>query len=201
MNLSKKIYEFGLKNDMLIKLSCLLSKHVQYNIYTLPLIKKITLLFSYFEPSVQNKSNFVLFILLFLEQITCQKSIIKYIHLFTDNMWIKCQVTLTGFNLFKFLMFFSEFFEKHPLLKHSYKLPRLSKINNSYLKLFIFDIDLFFPGSMRRFLPDINHYWFEMDFKFSNKYKFPFHTNIDMYTQLFFNHKIIEWAYHYSINK
>lgn len=88
MDLVKNFYEFGFKNDMLIKLSCLLSKHIQYNIYTLPFIKKITLIFSYFEPSVQNKSNFVLFILLFLEQITSQKSIIKHIHVFTDNMWI-----------------------------------------------------------------------------------------------------------------
>lgn len=112
----------------------------------------------------------------------------------------KCQVTLTGFNLFKFLMFFSEFFEKHPLLKHSYKLPRLAKVSNNYFKLFIFDIDLFFPGTIKRFLPNINYYWFEIDYLFKNKYKFPFKTNINLYTQLFFNHKIIEWAYNLKKN-
>lgn len=105
----------------------------------------------------------------------------------------KCLVTLTGFNLFKFLIFFSEFLENHPLLKHSYKLPYLSKINASYLKLFIFDIDLFFAGSSRRFLPNPNYYWFEINFKIHNKYKFPFKTSINLYTQLFFNHKLLEW--------
>lgn len=53
-------YEITAKNDMLLKLSCLLSKHLQYNMFTLPLIKTISLIFPYYDPLIQNKSNFVL---------------------------------------------------------------------------------------------------------------------------------------------
>lgn len=187
--------EFGLKNDNFIKTSLFISKHLHYNIHTFPKIKKIKLTFPLlFTNTLQNRLKILLMILFFLEQITSQKSIIKKIQIITDeNMWIKYQVTLHGFNLFKFVLFFSEFLQNHPLLRYSYKLPYLKRINSKSLKLFIFDMDLFFPNSLKRYLPEVNYYWFEIEFKINNNFSCLKKTNLDLYTQLFFNHSLLEW--------
>lgn len=187
--------EFGLKNDNFIKTSLFISKHLHHNIYTFPKIKTIKLTFPLlFTNTLQNRLKILLMILFFLEQITSQKSIIKKVQIITDeNMWIKYQVTLHGFNLFKFVLFFSEFLQNHPLLRYSYKLPYLKRINSKALKLFIFDMDLFFPNSLKRYLPEVNYYWFEIEFKINNNFNCLKKTNLDLYTQLFFNHSLLEW--------
>ena len=195
MNINLKAREFGLKNDSLIKTSLFISKHLHYNLYTIPKIKTIKLIFPLlFTNTLQNRIKILLMILFFLEQITSQKSIIKKVQIISDeNMWMKYQVTLHGFNLFKFILFFSEFLQNHPLLRYSYKLPYLKRINSKALKLFIFDMDLFFPNSLKRYLPDVNYYWFELEFKINNNFKCLKKTNLDLYTQLFFNHNLLEW--------
>src|SRR3990167_4221805 len=172
MNINLKAREFGLKNDNLIKTSLFTSKHLHYNIYTIPKIKTIKLIFPLlFTNTLQNRIKILLMILFFFEQITSQKSIIKKVQIISDeNMWMKYQVTLHGFNLFKFVLFFSEFLQNLPLLRYSYKLP--------YLK---------------RLLPEVNYYWFELEFKINNNFKCFSKTNIDLYTQLFFNHSLLEW--------
>lgn len=187
--------EFGLKNDKLLKSSLFISKHLNYNLYTLPNIKTIKLTFPLlFTNTLQNRLKILLMILFFLEQITSQKSIIKKVQIITDeNMWIKYQITLHGFNLFKFVLFFSEFLQNHPLLRYSYKLPYLKRINSKSLKLFVFDMDLFFPNSLKRYLPEVNYYWFEMEFKINNNFNCLNKTNLDLYTQLFFSHNLLEW--------
>src|SRR3990167_8173849 len=131
MNINLKAREFGLKNDNLIKTSLFTSKHLHYNIYTIPKIKTIKLIFPLlFTNTLQNRIKILLMILFFFE-----KSIIKKVQIISDeNMWMKYQVTLHGFNLFKFVLFFSEFLQNHPLLRYSYKLPYLKRINAKYIK-------------------------------------------------------------------
>lgn len=190
-----KLYEFGLKNDKLLKSSLFISKHLNYNNSTIPNFKEIKVTFPLlFTNTLQNRIKILLMILFFLEQITSQKSIIKNVQIITDeNIWIKYQVNLTGLNLFKFLIFFSQFLQNHPLLRYSYKLPYLKRINAKSLKLFIFDMDLFFPNSVKRYLPEVNYYWFEIEFKTINKFNCFRNTQLNLYTQLFFNHNLLEW--------
>ena len=54
-------------------------------------------------------------------------------------------------------------------------------------------MDLFFPNSLKRYLPEVNYYWFEIEFKINNNFKCLKKTNIDLYTQLFFNPSLLEW--------
>lgn len=187
--------EIGLKNDFFLKTSLFISKHLHYNIHTIVKIKTIKLTFPIlFTNTLQNRLRILLMILFFLEQITSQKSIIKKVQIISDeNMWIKYQVTLNGFSLFKFILFFSEFLQNHPLLRYSYRIPYLKRINSRSLKLFIFDIDLFFPTYMKRYLPENNFYWFEMEFKLNNNFKHLSETSLEIYTQLFFSHSLLKW--------
>lgn len=187
--------EFGLKNDFFLKTSLFISKHLHYNIYHFPKIKTIKLIFPIlFTNTLQNRLKILLTILFFLEQITSQKSIIKKIQIISDeNMWIKYQITLNGFSLFKFFNFFSEFLQNNPLLRYSYKLPYLKRTHSNLLKLFIFDIDLFFPIYIKRFLPLNNFYWCEIEFFLKKKIKNFLNTNLELYSQLFFNHNLLKW--------
>lgn len=189
-----KLQKLGLKSDVLLKKSFFLSKILTLNTFTLPICKRIKIVFPLYESESLLRSKSVIILLEFLEQISGLRSIIKKANIIVGSgMWIRGQVDLSGFNLMKFLIFFNEYLLSHPLLRFSSRLPFLRFMSKNSIKLILSDIDFFFDASTKRLLPQTNYYWLELNFYFDNEFKLKKNTNILFYTQYFFSNHLLEW--------
>lgn len=176
----------GGKFDLLIKRNFFLSKFLTLNSFTVPVCKRIRLIFPLYELESVIKSKSIMILLEFLEQISGLKPILKKANLILGSgLWVRGQVDISSFYLMNFFLFFNEFFLSHPLLRFSSRLPILKVITKNNVKLTIFEIDFFFDASTRRLLPYTNNYWLECDFFFDNKFILQKNIVISYYTQFF----------------
>jgi hypothetical protein len=188
------LQKLGLKSDILLKKSYFLSKILTLNTFTIPVCKRIRIIFPLYESESFLRSKSIMILLEFLEQISGLRAIIKKANMIVGSgLWVRGQVDLSGFNLMKFLIFFNEYFLSHPLLRFSSRLPFLRLMSKNSIKLVLSDIDFFFDASTKRLLPHTNHYWLELNFFFDNKFKLDNSTNILFYTQYFFSNHLLEW--------
>lgn len=187
--------KLGFKNNYLLLRSLLFSKFLHLNSYTFPKSKYLKIKFPIFDSNDFGKSKLLIIILEFLENITNVKPFVAQAKiLIKKGVYYNCQIILSKFYFMNFLMFLNEFILNNPLLKFSTKPLKLTNINKNILTLFLFEIDFFFDVYSKKYLPNSKLFWFELEFYFNKNYKLIDNSNLNLYSQLFFCHNILEWS-------
>ena len=189
------LQRLGYKPNIKIKRSFFVSRILTLNPFTIPVCKRVSIIFPLYEVTGTLKSKSIIIMMNFLEQISGLKAVIKQANLIVGaGLWVKGQVDLASFKLINFLLFFNELILANPSVRGSSRLPVLKEVQKNYIKLMVFDIDVFFDVYTRRQLPHSNLFWLELNFYFESKGK---NLNSDysmfFYTQYFFSHKFLEW--------
>lgn len=190
INFSKvgSFYDLKLRRDLLV------SKYLSKNSFTIPICKRMRILFPLYESKSILLTKSVVLMIEFLEQISGLRAIIKKANLIVGRgLWVRGQVDISTFYLSKFSLFLNEIILSHPLLRFSSRLPVIRVIKENYVKLILFDIDFFFDPYTKKDLPQTKFYWLEFDFFFENKFELIGNTSIFFYSQVFFSHKLLEW--------
>lgn len=179
-------YDFKLKRNLLV------SKYLTKNSFTIPVCKRMKIVFPLFESKSLLVTKSVIIILEFLEQISGLRSIINRANLIVGKgLWVRGQVDISGFNLSNFCLFFNEIFLSNPLFRFSYRLPKVQVVKQNYIKLIIYDLDFFFDPYTKQDMPQTKFYWLEFNFFFENNFELLDNTSTFFYTQLFFSHKLV----------
>lgn len=182
----------GSNYDLKLKRNLLVSKYLTKNSFTIPMCKRIKVIFPLFESKSLLVTKSVIIILEFLEQISGLRSIINRANLIVGKgLWVRGQVDISGFNLSNFCLFFNEIFLSNPLFRFSYRLPEVQVVKQNYIKLIIYDLDFFFDPYTKQDMPQTKFYWLEFNFFFENNFELIDNTSTFFYTQLFFSHKLI----------
>jgi len=182
------LQRFGNKSEILLKKSFFLSKNLYINSYTFPICQRIKLNLPLYELDKSLRCKSLLIFLEFLEQITGLKPFIKDVMLIIGGgLWINCQLDLSAFFFQKFINFLNEFILAHPLLRHSNKLPKIKFVNHNYVKLIIYDLNIFFSTTTNKNLPDSKLFWLEINFFFKKNDLINRNLSTTFYMQSFFN--------------
>lgn len=85
-----KLQKLGLKSDILLKKSFFLSKIFTKNSFTIPICKRIKIVFPLYEVEGSLRSKSVMILLEFLEQMSGLRSIIKKANIIVGSgLWIQ----------------------------------------------------------------------------------------------------------------
>lgn len=189
------VQRLGYKPNIKIKRSFFVSRVLTLNSFTVPICKRVSIIFPLYEVAGTLKSKSIVIMMNFLEQISGLKAVIKQANLIVGSgLWVKGQVDLASLKLMNFFLFFNEFILADPEVRESYKLPILKEVQKNYIKLIIFDIGFFFDTYTRRSLPLSNHFWLELNFYFETKGNIlDSDYSMFFYTQYFFSHNFLEW--------
>jgi len=189
------VQRLGYKPNIKIKRSFFVSRVLTLNSFTVPICKRVSIIFPLYEVAGTLKSKSIVIMMNFLEQMSGLKAVIKQANLIVGSgLWVKGQVDLASLKLMNFFLFFNEFILADPEVRESSKLPILKEVQKNYIKLIIFDIGFFFDTYTRRSLPLSNHFWLELNFHFETKGNIlDSDYSMFFYTQYFFSHNFLEW--------
>lgn len=120
-----ELQRVGIKYDLKLKKSFLMSKYFTLYSFDFPLCKKVRIILPFFESQGTLQTKRVLIFLKFLDSFTGIRPIIsKMVLVVGKGLWIRSEVNLSGFSFNKFWVFFNEVFLSHPLLRYSLKRPK-----------------------------------------------------------------------------